>query len=75
MLVDHNNSNIELTNILQKEAQNKTWVIVVVTIELVTIPRELTLNWENTEYKWVMLDELKNYDLIPEMEEYLSLLK
>ena len=31
----------------------------------------IKLNWENSEYKWVSIDEIKNYDTVPSIEEVL----
>ena len=29
------------------------------------------LNWENSEFKWIDLDELKNYETVPNLEKIL----
>lgn len=31
----------------------------------------IKLNWENSEYKWVAIDELKNYETVPSIEKVL----
>ena len=31
----------------------------------------IKLNWENSEYKWVSIDEIKNYETVPSIEEVL----
>ena len=31
----------------------------------------IKLNWENSEYKWVTVDELKNYETVPSIEKVL----
>jgi 8-oxo-dGTP pyrophosphatase MutT (NUDIX family) len=32
---------------------------------------EIKLNWENSEYLWIKLDELKNYNSVPSLEKVL----
>ena len=32
---------------------------------------EIKLNWENSEYLWIELGELKNYKLVPSLEKVL----
>jgi 8-oxo-dGTP pyrophosphatase MutT (NUDIX family) len=32
---------------------------------------EIKLNWENSEYKWIKFDELKNYNTVPSLEKVL----
>ena len=31
----------------------------------------IKLNWENSEYKWVSIDEIKNYETVPSIEKVL----
>ncbi len=31
----------------------------------------IKLNWENSEYKWITFDELKNYETVPSIEKVL----
>lgn len=33
---------------------------------------EIKLNWENSEYLWIQVDELKNYNSVPSLEKVLS---
>lgn len=33
---------------------------------------EIKLNWENSEYLWIQIDELKNYNSVPSLEKVLS---
>ena len=33
---------------------------------------DIKLNWENSEYTWVMRDELKNYNTVPSLEKVLQ---
>jgi len=32
---------------------------------------KIKLNWENSEFKWIELDELKNYETVPSLEKIL----
>jgi 8-oxo-dGTP pyrophosphatase MutT (NUDIX family) len=32
---------------------------------------EIKLNWENSEYRWIKSDELKNYHTVPSLEKVL----
>ena len=32
---------------------------------------EITLNWENSEFKWIKPNEIKNYETVPELEKIL----
>lgn len=32
---------------------------------------EVKLNWENSEYLWIRVDELKNYNSVPSLEKVL----
>ncbi len=31
----------------------------------------IKLNWENSEYKWITVDEIKNYNTVPSIEKVL----
>ncbi|MDH3610519.1 MAG: NUDIX domain-containing protein [Nitrosopumilus sp.] len=31
----------------------------------------IKLNWENSEYKWISIDELKNYETVPSIDKVL----
>ncbi|HUT06710.1 MAG: NUDIX domain-containing protein [Nitrosopumilus sp.] len=31
----------------------------------------IKLNWENSEYKWVIMDEIKNYETVPSIDKVL----
>ena len=33
---------------------------------------DIKLNWENSEYKWITRDELKNYNTVPSHEKVLQ---
>jgi 8-oxo-dGTP pyrophosphatase MutT (NUDIX family) len=33
---------------------------------------DIKLNWENSEYAWISIDELKNYNTVPSLEKVLQ---
>ena len=33
---------------------------------------DIKLNWENSEYTWITIDELKNYNTVPNLEKVLQ---
>ena len=33
---------------------------------------DIKLNWENSEYMWIKIDELKNYNTVPSLEKVLQ---
>lgn len=33
---------------------------------------KIKLNWENSEYKWVMVEEVSNYETVPSLDKVLS---
>ena len=33
---------------------------------------DIKLNWENSEYTWITIDELKNYNTVPSLEKVLQ---
>lgn len=33
---------------------------------------DIKLNWENSEYRWITIDELKNYNTVPNLEKVLQ---
>ena len=33
---------------------------------------DIKLNWENSEYIWITIDELKNYNTVPSLEKVLQ---
>ena len=32
---------------------------------------EIKLNWENSEYRWIMINDLKNYETVPNLYKIL----
>jgi len=45
----------------------KTWYINSVLVELKDKP-EVKLDWEHTEYKWIRPEDIKNYDIVPNLD-------
>ena len=50
---------------------NKTWIIHPFLVEFQKEP-EIKLDWEHTEYRWIKPGELKNFDIVPKLEESLK---
>lgn len=50
---------------------NKTWLVCPVLVEL-NENVEIILDWEHTEYKWVMKDEINKFDIVPELDKSLE---
>jgi 8-oxo-dGTP diphosphatase len=46
----------------------KTWIIFPVLVELKNEP-EIKLDWEHTQYKWIKMDELENFDIVSSLKE------
>ncbi|MCD6171490.1 MAG: NUDIX domain-containing protein [Thermoplasmata archaeon] len=36
--------------------------------------KEIKIDWEHSEYKWIELDEIKNYDVIPSLNDVIHAL-
>jgi ADP-ribose pyrophosphatase YjhB (NUDIX family) len=52
------------------EKKKKTYVIHPILVEIST--DQIKLCWENEEYRWIDLDETKNFDLLPGYEQVLK---
>ena len=50
--------------------ENHEWEIFPFLFEVKT--PDIKLNWENSEYKWITIDELKNYNTVPSLEKVLQ---
>ena len=50
---------------------NKTWIVHPVLVELKDKP-VIRLDWEHTEYRWIRPDEIKNFDVVPRLDESLK---
>ena len=48
----------------------KTWIVTPVLVEI----REpkIALNWEHTDYAWILPEELKNFDTVPNLDKSLE---
>ncbi len=47
---------------------NKTWIKHPLLVELKEEPK-IRLDWEHTEYKWIIPEELEDFDIIPNLKE------
>ncbi len=47
---------------------NKTWIIYPVLVGLNRLP-EIKLDWEHTEYKWIKPEQLKEFDIVTNLEK------
>jgi len=45
----------------------KTWIVTPVLVELSKKP-EIRLDWEHTDFKWILPEELKNFDTVPNLD-------
>lgn len=59
----------EKLRITSPQYQNHEWEVFPFLFE-VKKPR-IKLNWENTEYKWIGKNDLKNYETVPNLEKVL----
>ena len=48
---------------LEEPEYEKTWIVHPVLVDVKT--DDVKLDWESQEYKWVTLDEISNFDLVP----------
>jgi len=60
---------IDSMKIKSLQYKNHEWVIYPFLFS-VKDPK-IKLNWENSEYKWILVDELSNYKTVPELEKVL----
>jgi len=50
---------------------NKSWIIYPVLVELKSKP-DIELDWEHTEYKWIKPEELKEFDIVSNLDKSLE---
>lgn len=50
---------------------NKTWIVHPFLVELKQKPN-IKLEWEHTDYRWIKPGELKNFDIVPKLDESLN---
>ena len=61
--------NIEKIKISSPQYENHEWIVFSFLFE--TEETEIKLNWENSEYRWIMINELKNYETVPNLYKIL----
>lgn len=60
---------LEKMKISSQQYKNHEWEIFPFLFE--TKNRNIELNWENSEFKWILPKELKNYQTVPSLEKIL----
>ena len=60
---------IEKIEISSPQYKNHEWIVFPFLFE--TKQAEIKLNWENSEYKWINVNELKNYETVPSLDKIL----
>ena len=60
---------LEKMKISSQQYKNHEWEIFPFLFE--TKNGNITLNWENSEFKWILSKELKNYQTVPSLEKIL----
>ena len=60
---------IEKMIISSPHYKNHRWEVFAFLFETEKI--EVKLNWENSEFKWIRTDELKNYETVPSLDKIL----
>ena len=59
----------EKIKISSPQYENHEWEVFSYLFE--TMETKIKLNWENSEFKWIEVDELKNYETVPSLEKIL----
>ena len=62
--------NAEKLRINSPQYENHEWEIFPFLFEAKN--PDIKLNWENSEYIWITIDELKNYNTVPSLEKVLQ---
>ena len=60
---------IEKMIISSPHYKNHRWEVFAFLFETEKI--EVKLNWENSEFKWIRTEELKNYETVPSLDKIL----
>ena len=60
---------IEKIKISSPQYENHEWEVFPFLFE--TKETEIKLNWENSEHKWINVNELKNYETVPSLDKIL----
>ena len=62
--------NAEKLRIHSPQYENHEWEIFPFLFEAKN--PDIKLNWENSEYRWITINELKNYNTVPSLEKVLQ---
>ena len=60
---------VEKIKISSPQYENHEWEVFPFLFE--TKETEIKLNWENSEHKWINVNELKNYETVPSLDKIL----
>ena len=60
---------VEEMKVNSPQYENHEWEIFPFLFE--TKNPTITLNWENSEFKWINVDELENYETVPNLQKVL----
>ena len=60
---------IKKIKIFSPQYENYEWEVFPFLFE--TKETKIKLNWENSEFKWIKVDELKNYETVPSLDKIL----
>jgi len=60
---------VEKIKISSPQYENHEWEVFPFLFE--TNKTEIKLNWENSEHKWINVNELKNYETVPSLDKIL----
>ena len=60
---------MEKIKISSAQYRNHEWEVFSFLFE--TKENKIKLNWENSEFKWINIDELKNYETVPSLDKIL----
>ena len=60
---------IEKIKITSPQYENHEWEVFPFLFE--TKESKIKLNWENSEHKWINVNELKNYETVPSLDKIL----
>jgi len=54
------------------EKIDRKWIVTPILVELKELPK-IKLNEEHTEYKWIKIDEIENFDTVPNLMKSLKI--
>ena len=60
---------VEKIKISSPQYENHEWEVFSFLFETKDV--KIKLNWENSEFKWIHVDELKNYETVPSLNKIL----